>query len=109
MQARDGRPVTLIVGLLQRKDAAGVFYAFAGLEARLIATGFGSDLAAAPASLVAAARGRSVEIAPDPTSALRLALNSAGAEDGPPPHVILFGSLYMAGEVLALSRETWPT
>jgi len=109
MRARDGRPVTLIVGLLQRKDAAGVFDAFRGLGARLIATGFGSDLAASPESLVAAAPGLSVEIAADPTRAVHMALNGNGAEDGPPPHVILCGSLYMAGEVLALSKDTWPT
>jgi dihydrofolate synthase/folylpolyglutamate synthase len=86
-----------------------VFDAFRGLGARLIATGFGSELAAAPESLVAAAPGLAVEAAPDPTAAVRLALYENGAENGPPPHVILCGSLYMAGEVLALSRETWPT
>ncbi len=109
LRARDGRPLTLIVGLLQRKDAAGVFDAFRGLGARLIATGFGSELAAPPESLVAAAPGLKVEVAPDPTAAVRLALDDNGAEDGPPPHVILCGSLYMAGEVLALSKDTWPT
>jgi len=109
MRGRDGRPITLIVGLLQRKDAAGVFDAFRGLDARLIATGFGSDLAASPESLAAAAPGLPVEIAPDPEAAVRLALADGGAQDDPAPHVILCGSLYMAGEVLALSRETWPT
>ncbi|MFV4649116.1 glutamate ligase domain-containing protein, partial [Mycobacterium tuberculosis] len=52
LRARDGRPVTIIVGLLQRKDAQGVFDAFRGLDARLIATGFSAELAAKPESLV---------------------------------------------------------
>jgi len=108
MRARDGRPIVVIVGLLQRKDAAGVFDAFRGLGARLIATGFGSELAAPPETLVAAAPGLAVEVAADPTAAVRLALRKTGVDD-PPPHVILCGSLYMAGEVLAQSRETWPT
>jgi dihydrofolate synthase/folylpolyglutamate synthase len=109
MRARDGRPVTLIIGLLQRKDAAGVFDAFRDLGARLIATGFSSELAAPPESLAATAPGLKVEIARNPAEALALALNGNGAEDRPPPHIILCGSLYMAGEVLAMSRETWPT
>ncbi len=108
MRARDGRPVTLIVGLVARKDAEGVFDAFRHLDARLIVTGFASDLAATPQSLAAAAPGLDVEIAADPLAALTLALERKGAEDRPPPHVILCGSLYMAGEVLAMDPATWP-
>jgi dihydrofolate synthase/folylpolyglutamate synthase len=33
---------------------------------------------------------------------------AALAQDGPAPHVIICGSLYLAGEVLAASPETWP-
>jgi dihydrofolate synthase / folylpolyglutamate synthase len=108
MHARDGRPITIILGLLQRKDAAGVLDAFRGLDARLIATGFGSELAAPPESLAAAAPDLAIEIAPDPLAALRLALDGQGAGASPPPHVILCGSLYMAGEVLAMDPATWP-
>jgi dihydrofolate synthase/folylpolyglutamate synthase len=104
LRARDGRPVTVIVGLLQRKDAVGVFDAFRSLDARLIATGFASELAAPPEALVDAAPGLRVEIAASPTDALALALSA----EGPAPHVILCGSLYLAGEVLAMSKETWP-
>jgi dihydrofolate synthase/folylpolyglutamate synthase len=109
MRARDGRPITIIVGLLQRKDAAGIVDAFRGLDARLIATGFSSDLAASPESIAAAAPDLTIKIATDPSSALTLALNGKGAEVSPPPHIILCGSLYMAGEVLAMDRSTWPT
>ena len=110
LRARDGRPLVVIVGLVQRKDAAGVFEAFRGLGARLIATGFSAALAADPASLAAAAAdvGLMIETASDPLAAMALALNGKGAEDGPPPHIVLCGSLYMAGEVLALERQTWP-
>jgi dihydrofolate synthase/folylpolyglutamate synthase len=108
MQARDGRPLAIIVGLLQRKDAAGVWDAFRGLGARLIATGFESELASSPAALAAAAPDLNIAAAPNPTAALELALKREGAEDEPPPHVILCGSLYMAGEVLAMDAATWP-
>ena len=29
--------------------------------------------------------------------------------DGPAPHVLICGGLHFAGEVLAMSPETWPT
>ena len=108
LTARDGRPVALIVGLLQRKDAAGVFDAFAPLNARVFCTGFDAEAAADPAGLAAAARAAGcvdVQTAADVMAAVKQAL----AGPGPVPHVVICGSLYLAGEVLAMSRETWPT
>ena len=106
LRARDGRPVVLIVGLLARKDAAGVFAALAGSAERLFTTGFQSELAAEPEALAAMAQAAGVpaQAHPDVSSALAAAL--AGA--GPPPHVIICGSLHLAGEVLAMSPLTWP-
>ena len=105
-KARDGRPVTLIVGLLKRKDARGVFRAFADLHACIIVTGFEADAAAPPGELVVAAQaeGLKVEVAEAVTQAVDMAL----AAEGPPPHLLICGSLYLAGEVLAMSEETWP-
>ena len=67
--------------------------------ARLIATGFSSELASPPEALAAAAPDLKVEIAHTPEEALDLALSG----EGPAPHIILCGSLYLAGEVLALN------
>ena len=107
LRKRDGRPVTLIVGLLARKDAAGVFQALVGAAERVLTTGFASDLAAEPEALARGAMkaGLSADAFADVTQALTSAL----ADDGPPPHVIICGSLYLAGEVLAMSPQTWPT
>jgi dihydrofolate synthase / folylpolyglutamate synthase len=106
LRARDGRPVALIVGLLARKDAAGVFAGLAGAADTVLTTGFASELAADPAALaaVATAQGVAAHPYPDVTAALAAAL----AADDPAPHVIICGSLYLAGEVLALSPDTWP-
>jgi dihydrofolate synthase/folylpolyglutamate synthase len=106
LAARDGRPLTLIVGLLKRKDARGVFRAFADLHARIVVTGFEADAAAPPEDLVVAAReeGLQVEVAETVAQAVDIAL----AAEGPPPHLLICGSLYLAGEVLAMSEETWP-
>ena len=107
LRARDGRPVALIVGLLARKDAAGVFSGLAGAADRLVTVGFASDLAADPEALAAIATkaGAPAEASPDVASALRMVL----AAEGPAPHVIVCGSLYLAGEVLAMSPDTWPS
>ena len=106
LKARDGRPATLIVGLLARKDAQGVFAALAKADVRLLATGFAADLAAEPGALVAAAAERGVQV--EPFADVETALAAALAAEGPAPHVVICGSLYLAGEVLALSPETWP-
>jgi len=106
MAARDGRPVALVCGLLANKDAAGFFAAFAELAPRVLATAFEADAAAAPETLVEAAKdfGLDAGAFPDVTAAVAAALNG----EGPAPHVVICGSLYLAGEVLALDPATWP-
>jgi dihydrofolate synthase/folylpolyglutamate synthase len=107
LRARDGRPLTLILGLLKRKDARGVFRAFKDLDARIIVTGFEADAAAPTGELVeaAGAEGVKVESVENVEAAVDLALDSVGSA----PHLLICGSLYLAGEVLAMSPETWPT
>jgi dihydrofolate synthase/folylpolyglutamate synthase len=107
MAARDGRPVTVICGLLANKDADGFFAAFRDLQPRIIAVPFEADTASPPARLVEAAARAGLK-AGISGSALE-ALETVLAGDGPPPHVVICGSLYLAGEVLAASKETWPT
>ena len=106
LHAHDGRPVALIVGLLARKDAAGVFEAMRGAADLIVATGFASDLAAPPQDLVKAAA--SVEVAATACTDVSAALTLVLTGGGPPPHVVICGSLHLAGEVLAMSPDTWP-
>jgi dihydrofolate synthase/folylpolyglutamate synthase len=104
--ARDGRPVALVAGTLSNKDAVGFFSAFKGLNAKVFATGFEAEAAASAQATMDAARaaGLEAEACGYPQEAVRRALGSEGA----PPHVLICGSLYLAGEVLAASEETWP-
>jgi dihydrofolate synthase/folylpolyglutamate synthase len=104
---RDGRPVVFVLGPLARKDVAGIISCLAGTRSRLITVGFQSDLAADPHVLADQAQvlGVAAEACPDVTAGVRLALSG----EGPAPHVVICGSLYLAGEVLALSPETLPT
>jgi dihydrofolate synthase/folylpolyglutamate synthase len=106
LHARDGRPVVFVLGLLARKDVAGIMSVFGQTRCKLITVGFQSDLAADPQALSAQAQALSLvaQACPDVTAGVRLALG----DDGPAPHVLICGSLYLAGEVLALSPETLP-
>ncbi len=99
--------MALIVGLLARKDAAGVFEALRGVAERVCITGFASDLAADPAVL--AERAQAAGVPATACANVSAALAVALAPGGPAPHVIICGSLYLAGEVLALSPDTWPS
>lgn len=102
-QARAPRPLALIVGLLANKDHGGFFEALRTSDAAVFTVPF-DGACAEPEALAAVARGHglgatacaSVEAALD--RALRF---GAG-------RVVICGSLYLAGEVLGASRETWP-
>lgn len=104
--ARDPRPLVLVTAMFARKDALGFFQPFAALGPRVITTGFDSANAADPAALAQAAQaaGLEAQLAADVTGAVEAALSGPGA----PPHVLICGGLHFAGEVLALSPETWP-
>jgi dihydrofolate synthase/folylpolyglutamate synthase len=107
MVARDPRPLTLIVAQFARKDSAGFFAPLQRLGARVIATTFDSPTALGAQDLAASAAtvGIQAETAADVTAALKAALDAPG----PAPHVIICGGLHFAGEVLAMSPDTWPT
>ncbi len=104
---RDGRPLVLITGMFARKDAEGFFRAFAEMRPRLITTTFDSPIAAGTDELVDAALKAGLE--PETAANVQDGVARALEADGPAPHVLICGGLHFAGEVLAMSRETWPT
>jgi dihydrofolate synthase / folylpolyglutamate synthase len=102
MNERNPRPLVMIAGMLSTKDSTAFLSAFRGLASRLYAVGIrGQEAARSPEDVVeqATRAGLRAEIA----SGLSEALARIGAEaGGPPPRIIVCGSLYLAGEVLAL-------
>ncbi|RZJ98546.1 MAG: bifunctional folylpolyglutamate synthase/dihydrofolate synthase [Brevundimonas sp.] len=102
-QARAPRPLALIVGMLGNKDAGGFFEALAGSEAAVFTVPF-DGACAEPAALAAVARAHGLAAQPcaDARGALDLALRLGAGR------VLICGSLYLAGEVLGASPETWP-
>ncbi|GAA0202968.1 dihydrofolate synthase/folylpolyglutamate synthase [Brevundimonas nasdae] len=102
-QARAPRPLALICGMLANKDAGGFFAALKDSHATVFTVGF-DGTAADPAALAAVARGHGLAATPAGSvdEALKLALRLGAGR------VAICGSLYLAGEVLGASRETWP-
>ncbi|VXC11744.1 folylpolyglutamate synthase/dihydrofolate synthase family protein [Brevundimonas sp. G8] len=102
-QARAPRPLALICGMLSNKDAGGFFAALKDSQATVFTVGF-DGAAADPAALAAVARGHGLAATPagSVSEALELALRLGAGR------VAICGSLYLAGEVLGASRETWP-
>ena len=102
-QRKAPRPLALIVGMLANKDHGGFFEALKGSEAHVFTVGF-EGTAADPAALAAVARGHG--LGAQSSSSVEAALSRAlrlGAG-----RVVICGSLYLAGEVLGASEETWP-
>ena len=107
MTARDKRPLAMIAGMLARKDAAGFLAPFGELHPRLFTTHFDSSSAMSAQALADAAR--SVGLTAQPAAGVEAALEAALDLPGAAPHVLICGSLHFAGDVLAMSPQTWPS
>ncbi|MGH7026330.1 bifunctional folylpolyglutamate synthase/dihydrofolate synthase [Brevundimonas sp.] len=102
-QARAPRPLALIVAMLANKDAGGFFEALKGVDAQVFTVAF-DGAAADPAALAAVAQGRGFGALP--TASVDEALDRALALGA--GRIVICGSLYLAGEVLGASPETYP-
>jgi dihydrofolate synthase/folylpolyglutamate synthase len=100
LEERVSRPVVLIVGMLATKDLDGFLRNFSGLARRLIAVPIASDKSLPPDTIAEAAR--AIGIPADAAGDIGAALDAVAALDvTPPPRILVTGSLYLAGEVLA--------
>jgi dihydrofolate synthase / folylpolyglutamate synthase len=101
LEERVSRPLVVIVGMMANKDAGAFLANFAGLTRHIIAVQIPDrDNAMAPDRLADAARhlGMRVETAAGVEAALR-SLTRLAYEA--PPRILITGSLYLAGHVLA--------
>lgn len=105
---RADAPLVLVVGMLGTKDAQGFLEKFSGLAREVIAVPIPGQMAARPAeevAQIAARAGLTSSTAPSVEAALA-SLDSTIWES--PPRVLICGSLYLAGAVLA-ANGTLPT
>jgi dihydrofolate synthase / folylpolyglutamate synthase len=100
LEERVSRPLVLIVGMLSTKDCTGFLKHFSGLARRVITVPIGHDKAVPAAALADVARDAGIPVLA--RDDLASALDVAGKLDlDPAPRVLITGSLYLAGEVLA--------
>jgi dihydrofolate synthase/folylpolyglutamate synthase len=103
LEERVSRPLILIVGMLSSKDSGGFLRNFTGLARRVIAVPIQGQEKALPADAIAdVARQAGIPAASCDDLEAALAASAALAFD-PPPRILITGSLYLAGEVLALN------
>ena len=98
---RSDAPLVLIVGLIATKDAEGFLQNFVGLARRLVGVPIPGQIAARPAAevaLTAESLGLQADAAPSIEAALS-DLSQRAFER--PPRILICGSLYLAGSVLA--------
>jgi dihydrofolate synthase/folylpolyglutamate synthase len=100
LEERVSRPLVLIVGMLSSKDSAGFLKNFSGLARRVISVPIHQDKTVPATALADIARDAGLPaLARDD---LESALDTAGKLDlQPAPRILITGSLYLAGEVLA--------
>jgi dihydrofolate synthase/folylpolyglutamate synthase len=100
LEERVPRPLVMIVGMLATKDSEGFLRNFAGLARKLIAIPIDNEKTL-PASGVAFTANH-VGIPSDTAADVAEALAKVGALDlAAPPRILITGSLYLAGEILA--------
>jgi dihydrofolate synthase / folylpolyglutamate synthase len=107
LEERVSRPLVLIVGMLSTKDSEGFLRNFTGLARRVITVQIHQDKALPAANLADIANG--IGIPAIARHDIESALAAAGQlELEPAPRILITGSLYLAGDVLA-ANGTPPT
>jgi len=107
---RDPRPLFLVTGMINTKDAVGYVDAFRGIAERVFTVPIrGSDARIDPAVLASDAMEAGLTAAPVSTVAEALqAIGRIVEEDTVAPRILIGGSLYLVGDVLA-DNGTPPT
>ena len=100
LEERVSRPLVLVLGMMSSKDAEGFLRNFSGLARRVIAVPIRQEKALPAAALAEIAQNAGIPALArdDIESALTVA---AKLELAPAPRILITGSLYLAGEVLA--------
>ncbi|MCF6121388.1 bifunctional folylpolyglutamate synthase/dihydrofolate synthase [Mesorhizobium muleiense] len=100
-EEKNPRPLFLICGMINTKDQSGYFRAFKGLVRHVYTVPVSLSEASVPndeLAIRAVEAGLSAEPVSSVSNALMLLRDTW---DGPPPRILISGSLYLAGAVLA--------
>ncbi len=104
LEERAPKQVSLVAGMMRNKDAARFLEHFRGLARRLVTVPVPASPEAAypPDELAAVAASIGLDAAPAPD--VETALRILQGPDEPPQRILICGSLYLAGQVLALQE-----
>ncbi|MGQ0673994.1 MAG: bifunctional folylpolyglutamate synthase/dihydrofolate synthase [Hyphomicrobium sp.] len=104
LEERAPKPLYLVTGMLGIKDAAGFLAPFRGLVRRVVTVPIpgAHEAPFAPDALAEVARGVSLES--ESASGVEAALKRIDALEAGPKRILICGSLYLAGHVLALQE-----
>ncbi len=100
-----GRPVHLILGMLANKDPVGLLKPFAPSTTSLHTVPIDGHEHHTPDALADLARSLGIPATATDGTAAALDAIAALSDNGPPPVVLILGSLYLAGTVLAANGE----
>ena len=100
---RLSRPLVLIWGMLNTKDAGSFIEPFAGLAQRVVTIAIPDELNAVPADQLAEIA-RSRNLSAETATSLAKALGQASLTT-PAPRILICGSLYLAGHVLSVHEN----
>jgi len=95
-----GAPVHLVLGMLNTKDPRGYLRHFAGLVDSIATVTIPGEQASLTADQLASAAGEA-GVPATPAASVAEAVSRAGADPHPGGRVLVAGSLYLAGKVLA--------
>ena len=100
LEERVSRPLVLVVGMLATKDRAAFLGNFTGLVRRVFGVPIHQDKGVPAEEIAAAAQAAGMPA--DAAGSIEDALKAIGMlEFASPPRILITGSLYLAGEVLA--------
>ncbi|TIL35381.1 folylpolyglutamate synthase/dihydrofolate synthase family protein [Mesorhizobium sp.] len=100
-EEKNPRPLFLICGMINTKDQSGYFRAFKGLVRHVYTVPVSLSEASVPNDELAI-RAVEADLSAEPVSSVANALMLLrDTWDGPPPRILISGSLYLAGAVLA--------
>ena len=108
LEERAPKPLYLVVGMMGLKDAAGFLAPFRGLARRVFTVPIpgAHEAPYAPDALADAAR--RVSLGAEEAAGIEAALKRVEALEPGPKRVLICGSLYLAGHVLALQEGVEP-
>lgn len=108
LEERAPKPLYLVVGMLGLKDAAGFLGHFRGLARHVVGVPIpgAHEAPFTPEALADAAR--SISFSAEAASSVEAALKRLDALDPGPKRILITGSLYLAGHVLALQEGVEP-